>query len=136
MSKMVGAGRSEPRSCVGTRPYMAPEVEEGHSYDFSSDVWCLGVLLFVLIVGKFPFDAAPRQQNEINLSMQRIRRSATAKGIMSGLLQWEPLHRPTLDALLCLEWRRGSESEPEAPEEASQPDADRGPKRQRIESSV
>lgn len=40
LSKAIGAGFSEARSTVGTRPYTAPEVLREDSHDFSSDLWC------------------------------------------------------------------------------------------------
>lgn len=112
LSKMVGLGRSEPHSFVGTRPYMAPEVEDGSAYDFASDAWCLGVLLFVLIVGKFPFDRVPKQQSEVDRVVQKARRSAgvTAKAVISGLLQLEPAARWTLEALSRTDWLHGDMS--------------------------
>ncbi|KEP61023.1 UNVERIFIED_CONTAM: protein kinase, other [Hammondia hammondi] len=42
-------------SVVGTREYMAPECYKGH-YSTASDMWSIGVILYVLIDGHFPFD--------------------------------------------------------------------------------
>ncbi|EPT31896.1 protein kinase, other [Toxoplasma gondii ME49] len=42
-------------SVVGTREYMAPECYKGN-YSTASDMWSIGVILYVLIDGHFPFD--------------------------------------------------------------------------------
>jgi len=43
------------RMVAGTSAYMAPEVLDG-SYDRKCDLWSLGVVMFVLLVGHYPFD--------------------------------------------------------------------------------
>lgn len=43
-------------SHVGTERYMAPEIHEGKPYKgSSSDIFALGVLLFVMVTGVMPF---------------------------------------------------------------------------------
>lgn len=39
----------------GTTNYMAPEIFEKKTYDLKVDVWALGVLLFLMLFGEFPF---------------------------------------------------------------------------------
>lgn len=44
---------------LGTPPYIAPEILSGNVYDGKkSDVFSLGVLLYVLVKGSFPFENA------------------------------------------------------------------------------
>ena len=40
---------------LGTPHYMAPEVILGKGYDFSADLWSLGIMLFEFICGCLPF---------------------------------------------------------------------------------
>lgn len=40
----------------GTLTSMPPEMVSGASYSFSADYWSFGVLAFVILFGKFPFD--------------------------------------------------------------------------------
>ena len=39
----------------GTMEYMAPEIVGSENYDFSVDIWSLGILLYELIMGHSPF---------------------------------------------------------------------------------
>lgn len=51
---------SAPKSLVGTRPYLAPELimaKKGETYDGKkADIWCCGVLLYVMMFGMYPFE--------------------------------------------------------------------------------
>ena len=40
---------------IGTIPYLSPEITEGKSYSFKTDVWSLGILTYELLIGKDPF---------------------------------------------------------------------------------
>ena len=54
-SVVVGNGTPLKIFC-GTPSYMAPEIVRKHEYDGKPvDIWALGVLLFVLLTGSFPF---------------------------------------------------------------------------------
>lgn len=44
-------------SNVGTERYMAPEIHEGKPYKGNTtDIFALGVILFVMVTGVMPFD--------------------------------------------------------------------------------
>jgi 5'-AMP-activated protein kinase, catalytic alpha subunit len=52
------------RTQVGTLSYVAPEILAGKKYSgAAADVWSLGVLLFVLVAGKLPFDDPPHRRD-------------------------------------------------------------------------
>ena len=50
---MVENGRRE--TYCGTFDYLPPEVLNGEGYDFSIDLWELGVLSYEIVTGKLPF---------------------------------------------------------------------------------
>lgn len=104
LSKSVGEGLSVAKSTVGTRPYTAPEVLKEGVHDFSSDLWCLGVLLFVLLQGHFPFDHVTSIQAEIDSIVVRAKATDTAKSVLLGFLRLEPSSRMALGSVLENPW--------------------------------
>ena len=75
--KLIDFGLSvymnKSKSIVGTPYYMAPEMTEGHSYP-QSDIWSLGVIVYLSLTGKYPFEAKDNENlfqiiktKEINL---------------------------------------------------------------------
>jgi len=95
-------------SKVGTRPYTAPEVDSGIAYDCSSDLWCLGIFLYVLLAGRFPFEHIPATQIHMDRIVHSIPCNDAVRATVSGLLQLEPWQRSSLDSILSSEWLRKS----------------------------
>ncbi|CAE7247373.1 unc-43, partial [Symbiodinium pilosum] len=71
LSRFLDPSMAAACSTVGTQPYCAPEVLGEGSHSFGADLWCLGVLLFVLIAGHFPYSDLPTDQLELNRIVQR-----------------------------------------------------------------
>jgi len=46
----------ERKTYCGTPNYISPEIVSKQSYDLRSDIWSLGCILYVMLVGKAPFE--------------------------------------------------------------------------------
>ena len=47
---------------LGTPYYMAPEIIQGKPYSYEVDIWALGVLVYLLIYGNYPFDGSTKEE--------------------------------------------------------------------------
>ena len=96
----------------GTPGYVAPEILEGVAYDTKSDMWSLGVIVYIILGGYPPFI----EQNQREL-FRKIRRgqyefheeywgsvSDDAKDLISSLLTVEPSKRLTAAESLKHKW--------------------------------
>merc|ERR1719393_215366 len=97
---------------VGTAGYIAPEVVAGGIYDHQVDMWSVGVILYILLCGKEPFD-----QESIDVSMDHFSYnfdddqwrtvSMEAKAVVRGLLNFEPSKRMRAEELVANSWVQG-----------------------------
>lgn len=93
----------------GTPAYIAPEVlaEQG-AVGYASDLWSLGVMLYALLTGKFPFTA----ENSEDLNKQiltgsyppPLNVSTNASNLIASLLALLPSHRIRVDEVLSHHW--------------------------------
>jgi len=96
----------------GTPGYVAPEILEGVAYDTKSDMWSLGVIIYILLGGYPPFI----EQNQREL-FRKIRKgqyefheeywggvSKDAKDLISSLLTVDPAKRISAKEALEHKW--------------------------------
>lgn len=97
------------RVFCGTPSYMAPEIinHQEHNY-LKADIWALGIILYTLLAGKFPFKA----QNDKDL-YTKIRKGVftlpegitlEAKTMLLNMLQADPNFRKSATSLLKDPW--------------------------------
>ena len=106
-AKIFEKGRSENRY-VGSSYYMAPEVIQRH-YNEKCDIWSCGVILYILLTGRPPFDGD--EDKDIIKSIKEgvydtktypyPNLSKEAQDLISKCLQYDPNKR--LTAQQCLE---------------------------------
>lgn len=103
---------------IGTPYYVAPEVLSGKRYDKKCDVWSVGVVVYVMLSGRTPFNAdnlagiAKEIRNcRYTFKYPEFEKcSSTAMDFVRTCLQVDPTVRPSMEGLLQLEWLKHSGS--------------------------
>ena len=105
ISKVLTSTIDKARTMVGTPYYLSPEIVEGKPYNFKSDVWSLGVLLYELCTLKPPFDGSSIRQLGMNIVRGTYpplpaHFTKELKGLVAGQLTVDPNKRPTVGQML------------------------------------
>ncbi|GJJ73106.1 hypothetical protein EMPS_05464 [Entomortierella parvispora] len=119
-------------SRCGTESYMAPEIRAGNKsngYTSMVDIWSLGVLLFRMLVGKYPFDddlygtlvkkdteddREAGQESDLDYLKRdwkqfvdkQSKRSPEVKHLLETMLEIDPSCRARMDQILTSDWMR------------------------------
>ena len=71
-SNYESAADEAPRKTVcGTLEYLPPEMIEDRSHGTTVDIWCLGVLLYEMLVGFTPFKSQTKKSMLLNISKNK-----------------------------------------------------------------
>merc|ERR1719158_1382615 len=87
-------------------PPQAPEILNYQPYDAKADLWSVGVILFEMLTGKYPFPATDRRTLVLAISNRRpqpprhLHLSRECWDLIDGLLQVNPALRPSHEELL------------------------------------
>ncbi|KAL3968999.1 homeobox protein NOBOX [Sarotherodon galilaeus] len=107
LAKKLGSEFSMAESCVGTPYYMSPELCQGAKYNFKSDIWAMGCVLFELLTLTRTFDAT----NPLNLCVKIVQGNWTMElnsdiyssaivKLVHECLDQDPAKRPTAEQIL------------------------------------
>jgi len=104
-----------PQSLItrcGTPTYVAPEILKNHPHDEMVDMWSVGVIIYVLLVGYPPFMEERQKdlfrkirQGEYGFDGKDWKKiSKSAKKLIKSLLVVDPSHRMTAKKALTHKW--------------------------------
>jgi len=102
LSKMILPKEKMDNAC-GTLSYVAPEVLTMQGYGKEADLWSVGVIMFLLLCGKLPFDGDDHNEIIRNTIQGDLKVNPTiwtklsddAKSLMTSLLNKSPKDRIT-----------------------------------------
>jgi len=107
-------------SQVGTRQFWSPELLD-KSYGLSVDIWALGVLMYGLVTGRFPFrDEADIRKKEVKI---RTKVDANCKEYILNMLKKDPAERLTSAQIMAHPYLGSMTSAKEKAQEAPQEEA-------------
>uniref|UniRef100_A0A6B2L314 non-specific serine/threonine protein kinase n=1 Tax=Arcella intermedia TaxID=1963864 RepID=A0A6B2L314_9EUKA len=95
---------------IGTESYMAPEVELGKPYGLSSDLYGLGILMYIMLCGYPPFEP---ENGIIDLEFpveEWSDISGSVKDLITQLLDKDPEKRPSAEEVCRHPWVSGEKA--------------------------
>ncbi len=99
----TASGDTDPGTMLGTVAYMSPEQARGESASQPSDIFALGIVLYELVTGQHPFEAAAtfailqaiETAQPVTPSRLNPEIPASLSGLIEALLHKDPALRPT-----------------------------------------
>jgi len=112
LSKFLKGGMTHTKTACGTPLYLAPEVIMGNGYGKECDMWSLGVMLYVLLTGYYPFYSSDRRRLYSKITRCSYKWpsnggesvDARAKDLVASLLVVDHRKRLTADEVLQHPW--------------------------------
>merc|ERR1712179_277683 len=93
------------RTYCGSEPYTSPEVAlGGRYYRVSQEIWSLGVLLFVMVYGEYPFDNIVKTEECILIFPLTVKITRVCMSLLSSILRKEVCERPSIIQIGESDW--------------------------------
>lgn len=110
--KEVASQEELSKTFCGSKAYAAPEILRGRSYDpLKADIWAIGVILYIFVTGKMPFDETRGTKSILEEQMtlklhwnKNVHVSTTCHNLILSMFIWEFTRRPGICAVLNHEW--------------------------------
>jgi serine/threonine protein kinase len=113
--KIIDFGLACPFSDLGSRtsrcgslPYSSPEMLTGKQVNQSTDIWSLGVILYVLVNGELPFLAVEKALLTSKIMFDNVKFSGNTSSefqdLVKKMLERDPTKRITLAGICCHPW--------------------------------
>eukprot|EP01136_Pigoraptor_vietnamica_P005827 Opistho-1_new@37974 len=109
------------KTFCGSPPYAAPEIHGKQEYNGRcADMWSMGVLLYVLVSGKFPFQGKDMKDAIMNARYRTLWHvSEACRDVIRGLLIVRPSRRMTLSEVMESAWMKEGGFSPPSDRERS-----------------
>ena len=114
-AKIFEKGHQENKY-VGSSYYMAPEIIK-RKYNEKCDLWSIGVILYILLTGRPPFDGNDDEEILSNVKKGTFDKhsytypllSSQSKDLINKLLQYDPKKRISADKAIEHQWFKSAE---------------------------
>ncbi len=107
IAKCLNMTLDKAKTIVGTPYYLSPEIVQSKPYNFKSDIWSLGVLLYEMLALKMPFDAKSLPMLTLKIIKGNFGSipscfSKDVKNLVTTLMQVDSNKRPSVNDVLKL----------------------------------
>ena len=105
ISKILGGTLSKVETTMGTPVYLSPEIVKSQPYNFATDIWSLGVLLYEMAALQVPWAGSNLVDIGVQICNGRFppipsQYSPAIKNLVSLCLQKIPSQRPSINSIL------------------------------------
>jgi serine/threonine protein kinase len=117
MSDIIARGAMDCQGIHGTPPFMSPEMLLGAGYGTPTDVWGIGVVVYVLLFGLFPYMPAESSPKAMKAAIvagvpepsyqdqtSNSKASSDARQFVRALLNRDPMQRLDAGQALACQW--------------------------------